>query len=818
MLPGGQKYSDKYLVKYSLLGKTTYRLPDASKRDRLIGLKVYYRTFRAILQQKISSRLLSHENGDSAILHGRRLFFELDRNYVLRQSNYKVKVQVDKQALAGHFTTAEIPLKLLWLSLFSVPLVIAAFFSRRRVGYALLIAEATENANLLQILKKHNVKTFFDFSASEKDSNFLYVLLRKKGIRVYKRPSPGPLYLHHYVLIADTLMLSNQYQFEEFKTLSEHGVRVKNVEKWLPEFAFNFIDLYTEQSKTASGAEKVASIGYYSHGSWIRKKEGHASNGLRIYDDEVNILLYLNKYLKNRAGVSLRIFTHPREKKPELLDEAGEFYKTHLPDIQFTFSQAEKTSQAFHEVEVAVCAYSAVIYERLFCGFKTIVGLPSSNGSFPLNGSKLSGLCFRSFEEMEKKIDDALRQSAPEFFTANQLKGYAYTDYPYFEKKEQPQGIQQCTNCVLDTHDDPQMTFDDKGVCNYCRNYIEEYVVNAVPKEEKEKQLSRLISKIKEDGKGKKYDCLMGLSGGVDSTYLAVLAKEYGLRPLLVHFDNGWNSELAVKNIEGVLRKTGFDLFTYVVDWTEFSDLQMSYVKAGVLDWEIPSDHGFFACLYGQAYKHKITNILTGHNYQTEAILPKTMRWSKMDVANIKDIHGKHGTAPLKTFPTMGFWKFSLYKLLLGFERHNILDLLDYDREKAKTVIKKEVDWKDYGGKHHESIFTRFYQGYVLKEKFGFDKRKAHMSNLILSGQMTKAEALLELQKPTYDPRLMEDDLNYVAKKFNLSAEEFKEILAQPNYSHLDYKSYETGLYLRHEGIMKAIQPLTLFVKKVMNR
>lgn len=376
----------------------------------------------------------------------------------------------------------------------------------------------------------------------------------------------------------------------------------------------------------------------------------------------------------------------------------------------------------------------------------------------------------------------------------------------------------QCTNCILDNKDDPGIVFDANGRCNYCANYIDTYVKNSFTETQKKQVLDSFVSKIKLAGKGKKYDSIMGLSGGVDSSYLALVAKQLGLNPLVVHFDNGWNSELAVQNIEGILKKTGFDLFTYVVDWNEFKDLQMAYIKAGVLDWEIPTDHGFFACLYDQAYKHGIRYILTGHNHQTEAIMPKTMRWSKMDVANIKDIHAKYGKIKLKTFPLLGFFKFSWYMFIRKLERVNVLEYVHYSKEEAKEIIKKEFGWRDYGGKHYESIFTRFYQGYVLKEKFGFDKRKAHLSNLILSGQLSREAALAEAAQPPYDEKLLKEDFDYVAKKFNLSAEEFRTLLSQPNRSHLDYKSYETGLYVNHKKFMKALKPVTSLVKKLLGK
>ncbi len=321
---------------------------------------------------------------------------------------------------------------------------------------------------------------------------------------------------------------------------------------------------------------------------------------------------------------------------------------------------------------------------------------------------------------------------------------------------------QQCSHCILDTHDDVNIQFDQNGVCNYCNSYKANYELNKPTAKQLEEKLDAELTAIKTVGIGKKYDCIMGLSGGVDSTYLAYKAKELGLRPLIVHFDNGWNSELAIQNIENIINKTGFDLFTYVVNWEEFRDLQLSYIRAGVLDWEIPTDHGFFATLYKQASKNKIPFIITGHNHQTEAIMPKSMRWSKMDIANIKDIHHKYGKIPLRTFPMMGFFEYTYYQRFKHIRRINLLEMLPYDKSEAKKIITEQFGWRDYGGKHYESIFTRFYQGFVLKEKFGFDKRKAHLSNLICSGQMSRENALEEIRKPAYKPEHLLEDTEYV--------------------------------------------------------
>lgn len=376
---------------------------------------------------------------------------------------------------------------------------------------------------------------------------------------------------------------------------------------------------------------------------------------------------------------------------------------------------------------------------------------------------------------------------------------------------------QQCSNCVLDTEDDPRISFNVEGVCNYCTSYFDNYVVNAPSKEELDKKLKKSIAIIKESARGKKYDSIMGVSGGVDSTYLALKAKEWGLNPLLVHFDNGWNSELAVQNINAIIDYTGFELYTYVVDWEEFRSLQLSFIRSGVLDWELPTDHGFYACLFNQAYKRGITAILTGHNYQTEAILPKTMRWSKMDVANIIDINKKFGSRKIKSFPLLPFWKSTYYNFVSENKRFNLLEYIDYDKEKAKSDIINIIGWKDYGGKHHESFFTKFYQSYTLYKKFGVDKRKAHLSNLICSDQITKEQAIHELKSLPYEEISIEQDIDYFIKKMEISRNEFDLLMAEKPVSHLVYKSYETGLYRTHEKVMRKLKPLTSIIKKLMN-
>lgn len=346
-------------------------------------------------------------------------------------------------------------------------------------------------------------------------------------------------------------------------------------------------------------------------------------------------------------------------------------------------------------------------------------------------------------------------------------------------------GIQVCNKTVMDTTD-PAITFDEEGVCNYWHEY-QEFKKSLPTLEERKKLLTKNVTKIKAAGKGKPYDCLLGLSGGVDSSYLAWLAKDLGLRPLVVHFDNGWNSELAVSNIEKLVSNLGYDLETFVMDWDEFRDLQRAYFKASVIDLEVPTDHMIFGALYKIASRHKIRFILSGNNQATEWLLPKPWYYKKFDFKNIKGIHKAYGELPMKKLPALGVWHQAYYQLVQGINNIPLLDYVEYNKHDAKKFLMDSFDWRDYGGKHYESIFTRFYQGYILPHKFNIDKRKAHLSSLILTDQMTREEALKELEFPTYDKDLQKSDKEYVAKKLGFSREEFDELLSLPNRPHEDF-------------------------------
>ncbi len=348
---------------------------------------------------------------------------------------------------------------------------------------------------------------------------------------------------------------------------------------------------------------------------------------------------------------------------------------------------------------------------------------------------------------------------------------------------------------------DPDIVFDEDGLSNHWHEY-QALIATQPDAAAKKARLEKLLAAVRADGRGKPYDCVIGLSGGVDSSYVTWLAKQWDLRPLIVHFDNGWNNELAVRNIENICKNLGFELHSFVMDWDEFRDLQRAYFRASVVDLEVPTDHMISGALYRLAAKHGLKYILSGLNYATESVMPRSWNYAKFDLVNLKNIHKSFGERPLKKLPALGVWQRAWYQLVRGIHSEPVLDLVDYNKAEAKALLMRELDWVDYGGKHYESLFTRFYQGYILPRKFGVDKRKAHLSNLILSGQMTRDDALRELQQPPYDELLQERDKAYVRKKLGFTESEFEALLALPNQRHEIYGTDkdQRALYFRVVG------------------
>jgi N-acetyl sugar amidotransferase len=375
--------------------------------------------------------------------------------------------------------------------------------------------------------------------------------------------------------------------------------------------------------------------------------------------------------------------------------------------------------------------------------------------------------------------------------------------------------IRKCTKCIMDTTDDAHIVFDTEGLCNYCHRY-DELVAQHLILDNREGRLQELTQRIKASKNRKGYDCIIGISGGVDSCYVAYLAKQQGLNPLLVHLDNGWNSALANQNIHSTAKKLDIDLFTYVIDWEEFKDIQLSFIKASVVDIELVTDFAIVACLYNLASKHNIKYIISGHNVSSEGALPAHWVHWKSDFMNIVDIHKKYGRVKMKTFPKMSYLRKAYYVQIKKIKIIPLLNYFDYDKEKAKNFLITQMGWVDYGGKHYESIFTRFYQAYILPKKFGIDKRKAHLSALICAGQITRGEALSIVETPPYEYATVQEDKDYVLKKFGFTADEFELMLHQAPRPHTDFKTYTNRHYKWEIQTVKTLRPLIRPIKKAL--
>ena len=369
-----------------------------------------------------------------------------------------------------------------------------------------------------------------------------------------------------------------------------------------------------------------------------------------------------------------------------------------------------------------------------------------------------------------------------------------------------------CANCIMDTTDSG-ITFDARGWCDYCNNYHRKILPNWHPDETGARMIAPLIEQIRREGKDRDHDCLIGISGGIDSSYVTYLAKErFGLRPLLFHVDAGWNSQPAVNNIEKLVDGLHLDLHTEVVNWREMQDLQLAFFKAQVPHLDTPQDHAFFAGLYNFAATHRFTYILTGANYSTECVRePLEWHYHASDLRQLKDIHRRFGSAPLKTFPMADIFTYKLYyRFVKGVRVVKPLNYVPYIKAKAIDELVTRFGWQSYPHKHYESRFTRFYEGYWLPTKFGYDKRRAHFSSLILTGQMTRDEALDRIAQPAYDQETVNDDFEYVATKLDLSVADLKALMAGPNRTYRDYKNSMGAIdagtrVLRALGIQNAI-------------
>ena len=349
---------------------------------------------------------------------------------------------------------------------------------------------------------------------------------------------------------------------------------------------------------------------------------------------------------------------------------------------------------------------------------------------------------------------------------------------------------------------DPEIVFDEKGVCNHCHNYdlgLKKFVFSGKKGEQK---LVELVRDIKSSvPKSQKYDCLIGLSGGVDSSYVAYLCKEYGLSPLAFHLDNEWNDPISVRNIEKITEKLGIDLVTKNVDWEEYRDLQLAFLYASVPDCEVPTDYALNSTFHELADQYNIKYIINGCNVRTESHLPRTWSQGHFDWKYIESINKRFGHSELKSYTKTS--PVGMYTNSIRHKVVSILNYVDYNKTTAMNVLESRFGWSYYGGKHYESIYTRFYQGYILPKKFGFDKRKMHFSSLICSKEMTREQALMELEKEPYPLEQQYEDLQIVCKKFGLTSKEFERIMNLPIKSFGDYPSYTNSMLAKGARVIR---------------
>lgn len=339
---------------------------------------------------------------------------------------------------------------------------------------------------------------------------------------------------------------------------------------------------------------------------------------------------------------------------------------------------------------------------------------------------------------------------------------------------------------------DPAISFNAQGVCSHCQRYDQVIAKAWHPNEHGAALFSAQLDRMRAERRSREYDCVLGLSGGIDSSFLALKMKEMDVRPLIVHVDAGWNSELAVHNIERVVKYCGYDLTTVVIDWEEMRDLQAAYLRSGVANQDVPQDHAFFASLYRYAIKHGIRHVISGSNYATESILPQSWGHSAMDGRNLKAIHRRHGTKPLRTFPVLNFFERNIfYPYVKKMVVLRPLNFMPYDKHAALQYLQATIGYKEYAYKHGESVFTRFFQNYYLPTKFGYDKRRAHLSSEILAGLKSRDDALQILQEPLYQADDLQRDKIYIAKKLQIPQDEFEQLLQPPGHDYSEYANQD---------------------------
>lgn len=347
-----------------------------------------------------------------------------------------------------------------------------------------------------------------------------------------------------------------------------------------------------------------------------------------------------------------------------------------------------------------------------------------------------------------------------------------------------------CNRCVMDTSD-PKIKFDENGFCNHCNDALKKKEIELFVGKVGEQKFANIIKILKDSGKGKKYDCVLGISGGIDSSYLAYILRKENIRILGVHIDAGWNTAVSTRNVKRIAEKCNIDLKIIKINHDEMMDLQRAYFLSEVINQDVPQDHAFFAKLYEFTVENGLEYFISGHNWVSESITPLSWGYDAYDSKNLRDIHKKYGKVKLNEFPTISFYENNIkYPYIKKLKKLRPLNCIDYNPQKALEILKKEIGFEDYGKKHCESVFTRLYQAYIQPQKFGFDKRRAHLSSLIISGEITRNEALKELETQVCSEDQIEADINYFIKNINISREEFDRIINHHGArSHLEFKN-----------------------------
>lgn len=420
-----QEGSDEALILQCVESNVTYRLLASSSADRLIGLRVLLRTIRSIAKSRPSNRCFD-EKGKLAVLEGLFQYEELEREYVEKQTGKPVGYFFSKQDLMCASTSASWKiLGSLRLVLFALPIVFRCISSANRANLALLITEVAEIAGLVHLCRKFDIEAVYDFIPFEVDGNFISYVLRDEPTLIVKLPSPGPLKTHNHVLLGDRLVLSSQYQFDEMQTLP--GIRIENIDKWVPEYAFTYIDRY----KARNLGTTPMTIGFYSHGGWQRIDEGHSDDGLNIPEAEEKLLADLARFMQDHPEFKLKIFPHPREKSDEWIERSKAFYAGYFGESVELAGKETRTAFAFEEIDIALAAFSTIVYERMFCGYKTLIGNYGFE-TFPMEGSSLRNIAFHEYSSLERLVLQASATTSDEFFSRHELTGYRFFEYPYF--------------------------------------------------------------------------------------------------------------------------------------------------------------------------------------------------------------------------------------------------------------------------------------------------------------------------------------------------------------------------------------------------